>query len=66
VSFYEKVGQKSDSTCYKSRAKVGILLLKVGIVGLFSYVYIDKSGKKFQGWGAAMAKMGILARFMYF
>ena len=28
MTFYEKVGQKQDSTFYKSRAKVGILLLK--------------------------------------
>jgi len=48
--------------------KVGTFLLKsrggiVGIVGLFSYVYIDKSGKKNSTLSAA-AKMGILTQFI--
>jgi len=30
VTFYEKVGQKKGSTFFKSRVKVGILLLKSG------------------------------------
>jgi len=46
VTFCEKVGQKKGSTFLKSRVKIGICCSKVGTVGLFSYVYIDKLGKK--------------------
>jgi len=59
----------------KSRAKVGlnvfkevkerILALKVGLVGLFYYCCIDKSGIKkphFQGY--VVAKNGILIQFI--
>jgi len=45
--------------------KVGILLLKSRDIGLFSYVYLDKSGKKSTLLrGAAVANMGILTQFI--
>jgi len=58
VTFYENGGQKKGSTFLKSRAKVVI-------VGLFSYVYINKSGLKNPHIQvAALAKTGILTRFI--
>jgi len=44
--------------------KVGFCCSKVGIVGLFSYVNINKSGKKKHTFkGAAAAKVEMLTRF---